>query len=124
MKIEQRQWSETTGWLSNNPVALGSSANILFIFGSKVALKNESVIACLRADYPNAHLCGCSTAGEIRDVFVSDNTLVATAVYFEHTQVEMVKVSLNEVERNSFQVGTRLAKALNKNDLVHVFCTF
>jgi hypothetical protein len=121
MKTEQRQWSEQKGWSPSNPTALGASAQVLFIFGNKQILKNEIVIEKLRKDYPKAHICGCSTAGEIRDVDVTDNELVATAVKFENTQVEIARVDLNEVNRNSFQAGIKLAQSLDKSNLMHVF---
>jgi hypothetical protein len=121
MKIEQRQWTEQIGWFPTNPAALGNSAQVLFIFGSRTSLKNKVAINQLRKNYPKAHICGCSTAGEIRDVIVSDNALVATAVGFEHTQVEIAKVNLSEVDRNSFQAGAMLAKSLDKSELIHVF---
>jgi hypothetical protein len=121
MKIEQKYWTEQTGWHPPAPVGLGKSAQVLFIFGNKQALNNIAVIDKLRADYPKAHICGCSTAGAIRDAVVSDNALVATAVYFEHTRLEIAKVDLKDVDRNSYQAGTRLAQSLVKSDLVHVF---
>jgi hypothetical protein len=121
MKIEQTQWTEQTGWLASVHSILGNSAQVLFVFGNKLALKNKNVIEKLRVDYPGAQICGCSTAGEIRDVFVSDNALVATAVCFEHTQVKTARINLNEVDRNSYLAGAGIAGALAKNDLVHVF---
>jgi hypothetical protein len=121
MKTEQRQWTEQRGWVPSSPVTLGNSAQVLFIFGSTKVLKNEAVIDQLRKEYPKAHFCGCSTSGEIQDIYVSDNSLAATAVNFEHTQVEIASVNLNEVDRNSFQVGAKLAKSLGKSGLAHVF---
>jgi hypothetical protein len=121
MKIEQRQWTEQMGWFPFTPAALGNSAQVLFVFGSNRILKKKEVIDQLRNSYPEAHICGCSTAGEIRDVYVSDDALVATAVGFEQTQVEIARVNLSEVARNGFQAGAMLAKSLDKSDLVHVF---
>jgi hypothetical protein len=121
MKIEQRVWNKQSGWLPPDQHTLGSSAQVLLIFGNKEILKNDNLLNILRGDYPKAHICGCSTAGEIRDVNVSDEALVATAVNFEHTQVEIARTALNEVARNSFQAGATLARSLVKNNLVHVF---
>jgi hypothetical protein len=65
----------------------------------------------LRKLYPAAQLLGCSTAGEICGTRVLDDSLVATAVQFEHTQLRGARVSLSETA-NSFQAGERLAQAL------------
>ena len=42
----------------------------------------------LRAAYLTAYILGCSTAGEIVDTQVTDGSLVATAIQFDHTQVQ------------------------------------
>ena len=41
----------------------------------------------------------------------TDDSIVATAIKFEHTQIKDVKVNLNQVE-SSYQAGEFLAKAL------------
>ena len=121
MKIEQRQWTENQGWTPNNPAALSKYAQVLFVFGNRKALQNKIIIDQLRKDYPEAHICGCSTAGEIKDVNVTDEALVATAVKFDKTKVEIARIKLSEVNRSSFQAGAKLAESLNKPELVHVF---
>jgi hypothetical protein len=121
MKIEQREWERQSGWLPSTPPELGATAHVLFVFGSRQTLQTAAIIKELRKNYPKAHICGCSTAGEIKGVNVSDNTLVATAVSFDQTQVETAKVKLSEVANNSFQAGAKLAESLSRNDLIHVF---
>src|SRR4029079_7623732 len=61
--------------------------------------------------YPKASILGCSTAGEIYGTEVCDNSLVAIAVEFEHSQIKFVRAKLAQVE-NSFQAGECLAQAL------------
>lgn len=121
MKIEQKQWTEKTGWQLTSPAVSDFHAQVLFIFGGKPILKNPAVISELKKEYPEAHICGCSTAGEIRDINVTDNTLIATALSFDHTQVNVAKVKLIDVSGNSFQAGAELARSLKKPNLVHVF---
>jgi hypothetical protein len=121
MKIEQRQWTEQTGWLPSSSVNWRPEAQVVFIFGSKKTLNNQGLLETLRLDYTGAYMCGCSTAGEIRDVNVTDEALIATAVCFEHTRVEIARVNLNEVGRNSYKAGAKLARALLKDGLVHIF---
>jgi hypothetical protein len=70
--------------------------------------------------YPNAHLMGCSTAGEICSTEVTDDSLVATAIQFEGTAVAGARVRIRDGEE-SFQAGERVAKSLSREGLVHLF---
>ena len=70
--------------------------------------------------YPKAHLFGCSTSGEIRGTKVSDDTLVATAIYFEHTGIDSARITLDQVS-SSLEAGEMLAQSIKKDGLVHVF---
>ena len=51
--------------------------NLVLAFGSVTAI--ESAAAGLVQAFPQAHLAGCSTAGEISDDGVADGSLVVTA---------------------------------------------
>jgi hypothetical protein len=69
--------------------------------------------------YPAAHIVGCSTAGEICDTQVLDDSLVATAIWFEHSRVQLASVCLDTVS-DSYAAGQLLARALDPEGLVHV----
>jgi hypothetical protein len=120
MKLEQTKMSGNGEWEPEKPGLLGDSAQLVFVFGGKSVLKRESFFREVRQAYPSAHLIGCSTAGEIYDTRVSDDTMVVTAVRFEHTEIRGVSVNINEVAC-SFEAGARLAKALPVQGLNHVF---
>lgn len=120
MKIEQRRWSATSGWAGIQPVPGLRDAQIVFAFGGGSALQDEALIDEVRSAYPNAYLFGCSTAGEIYDVEVSDDGLVTTAVELEATQIEHAEVLMSDVG-DSRKAGERLAGALPHEELVHVF---
>lgn len=61
--------------------------------------------------FEDARCIGCSTAGEISNEGVGDNTLVVTAVDFEHSQVHQSTTQLRSME-DSESVGRRLAGTL------------
>jgi hypothetical protein len=65
----------------------------------------------IRKFYPAAHILGCSTAGEICGAQVSDDSLVATAIHFEHTQVRSAQISL-DADSDSQQAGEFLGRTL------------
>ena len=118
MKIEQTIWTEAKGWEPEAPGALGESAQLVLVFGATSILREQEQLQGVKKAYPGAHILGCSTAGEICGTRVFDDSLVATAVHFEHTQVKGAKIKLSEVE-NSLQAGERLALSLDKDGLVH-----
>ena len=120
MQIEQRLWTSLQGWQPSDHSELADRAQLVFIFGATQVLANNGHFQEVRNRYPNAHLCGCSTAGEIFGTRVLDDSLVVTAVHFEKTHLQAAAVSISETA-GSFDAGQRLAKALDHHGLAHVF---
>ena len=120
MKIEQLKWMDEQGWTSSPSGKLEKSAQLVLMFGSTNILKEKKHYDEIKSFYPAAHILGCSTAGEIMDAQVSDDTLVVTAVYFEHTQLQCAQIKIDEM-KNSFQAGEQLEASLEKDGLIHVF---
>lgn len=118
MKLEHTRW-HNTGW---EPIAPGQlrDAQLVLLFGSPFLLKQRALLQSLQQAYPHAHLLGCSTAGEISDIEVLDNSLVATAIKFEHTKLHGVRIKPRK-GMSDLEAGELLAKELDKPDLVHVF---
>jgi hypothetical protein len=119
MKVEQARWSPAKGWEHEIPGQLGETAQLVLLFGGTSTLKDQKHLDRIKKAYPEAHLFGCSTAGEICGTQVSDDSLVVTAVSFDHTRLEGAQIKISEVE-NSYQAGVRLAQSMDKNDLSHV----
>jgi hypothetical protein len=119
VKIEQSGWTAARGWTPTTPGALGESAQLVLVFGATALLRDSWRIHDIRQAYPRAHVLGCSTAGEICGTRVFDDSLVATAVHFEATQLQAAKIDLRDVP-DSFRAGERLALALDHTGLVHV----
>jgi hypothetical protein len=93
---------------------LAHSAQLLLVFGATLVLHDSELVESIRRFYPTAHILGCSTAGEICGAEVSDDSLVATAIHFEHTQVRSAQVTLGE-NPDSQQAGEFLARALPRS---------
>jgi hypothetical protein len=117
MKIEQQTWSESKGWKTET--SLGEPQLVL-VFGSTLAIADPEHLAGLRKLYPKAQFVGCSTAGEIAGITVSDNSLVATAIEFEHTTVVSHAVQVKDATE-SFEAGRRLAGMFDTSGLAHLF---
>lgn len=119
MKIEQFKWTESEKWAPAHPGNLGQSAQLVILFGSTAVCKKTALIEEVISFYPQAHLFGCSTAGEIYGTQVLDDSLTLTAIYFEHTRIRGAKADINSMEE-SFSAGEVLAGKLAGDELVHV----
>jgi hypothetical protein len=117
VKVEQQQWTSARGW---NHVAAPTlaDAQMVLVFGGPSQLTPD-VIDAIGDRYPSAVLFGCSTAGEIADTVVFDDTVVATAVHFDFTTVRLVTTLVEEPD-DSYAAGQRLATQLAGDDLRHV----
>jgi hypothetical protein len=119
MQIGQRIWTESTGWSTpQRPPPPG--AQLLLAFGATRALQHGSALAELRAQHPEAHFVACSTAGEICDTRVLDDTIVANVIRFDSTTVRCARLMLDP-GMDSWAAGARLAAQLPPDGLVHVF---
>jgi len=119
MQVEQTRWIQGKDWTPALPGKLGAKAQLVLLFGSPSCLKQTKWQDDIRRAYPNAHLLGCSTAGEIYGIEVTDETLVATAIAFEHTRLHGSSLKLSDVS-DSYQAGEQLANSLPSESLVHV----
>ena len=119
MRIEQRQWTQSRSWMPEPLGMLGESAQLVMLFGATAILKEQRLVEHVKETYPNAHIFGCSTAGEICGTQVTDDSLVSTAVSFEHTRVRGGRIRLAQTE-NSFQAGESLMQFLDPEGLIHV----
>jgi len=121
MLVAQSRWTAATGWVDTNPAAAPlRSAQLVMFFGAREALADCANHQALRAMYPDAHLLGCTTAGEICGTTVSDDSLVATAIRFDHTSVRAAYRPLVDAS-NSKAVGEEIARDLAGENLRHVF---
>jgi hypothetical protein len=111
MKTEQRTWTQAQGWTCASSVPLAQPAQLVLVFGATAVLQDLRLMESIRTFYPAAHILGCSTAGEICGAQVSDDSLVATAIHFEHTCVRAAQVSLSP-QIDSQRAGEFLARAL------------
>lgn len=107
-------------WHSPLPQIPDERVNLVLIFASTRQLMKKTYADDLKKAYPEAQFFGCSTAGEIYSTLVEDDSLVATAVSFEHTKVHGAQVKLSR-SVNSYQAGRLLARSFEKEGLVHIF---
>lgn len=86
-------------------------AQLVLVFGTLSTLGQQWLLDDIRKSYPSARIVGCSTAGEICGTAVLDDSLIVTAITFEHSQVQGASANLEEFE-GGFQAGEFLAQKL------------
>jgi hypothetical protein len=121
MKVEQRLWSRESGWQPNfEQPTLADGAQLVLLFGNVEHVRESECLEQVRTAYPKARVIGCTTAGQIHDARVTDETITLTAIGFEHTRIALVHAQIESVA-DSFEAGQRLARALDPEGLRHVF---
>jgi hypothetical protein len=120
MKLEQFQWSAGVGW--SRPLrssSLVQSAQLVLVFG-RAELAAAEGLAAIRAAFPQAHVFGCSTGGEIQGCEVRDDTLAVTVIAFEHSRVATARATIGSIE-GSYAAGKSLVGQLEPAGLRHIF---
>ncbi|KTD74985.1 FIST signal transduction protein [Legionella waltersii] len=119
MKIEKNLYLHDLGWKYKHNTQLDSKQTLIVFFGSQM-LKDAPIIAELKQAFPQSQIIGCSTAGEILNGEVYDESLTYVVMQFERTQF-FIETLADYREKNLVQIGQHVADKLYNKDLVHVF---
>ena len=117
MKVEQLSLKDSTWNDEINNIKIVPT--ILLLFVSPLFVPKDDLVNKLIILYPEATIVGCSTAGEISNTTVSDNSVSLTAIELKKTSHRLVKVAVDNMNK-SYEAATSLAKKLNKDNLKHV----
>ena len=116
MKIEQLLWKASEGWEHLDEKDQSIKPNLVLFFGETSSLAEKQIYQELREKYPDANIVGCTSAGEILDDEVYDESIVVTAVEFEKTELQVTSLDVKAPEE-SYGAGLKLGKELQKQDL-------
>ncbi|MBF0422897.1 MAG: FIST C-terminal domain-containing protein [Magnetococcales bacterium] len=116
MKIAQQIFHD--GRLQEQPLREMATLNpqLVLVFGSAAAMAQPAMHPILRRVFADAHLMGCSTAGEIAQDKVFDGACVVTAIGFQDTTLRLATRSVMTMEE-SFVRGQELGRELNDPEL-------
>lgn len=95
-------------------------ANLVLYFGTTDALETVAWFDELRSFYPNAHLVGCTSGGQIQQSGFSEAGIAAVAIRFSATRLRIATESAVE-STQSRVYGVALGRQLAEDDLVGVF---
>ncbi|MFT7644641.1 MAG: hypothetical protein ACI9BF_000291 [Candidatus Paceibacteria bacterium] len=119
MKIEQKIWTVEGGWELQKSTLSDEGPQLVLVFGGKDTVMMPEHMASLKNSYSEANVLMCSTAGEIADTVVRDNSLSVCALHFEKTKLSIVSGTMTDGD-NGEQIGGELAQTLKKEGLRHV----
>jgi hypothetical protein len=120
MQTQQYKWLRGRGWTPELPTTEAGAHNIVLAFGARQLLQEGGLVSELRKNFPGSTVIGCSTSGEIAGDEVTDDSLVATVIGFDHTRFRTAHTTIGE-GKSSREVGKELAQQLGDNALRHVF---
>jgi hypothetical protein len=114
-QFSENKWSThlQSQLVDNNKVQL------VLCFGAKEIIKDEKVFAGVKQKFPAAEIAICSTAGEIYQETVQDNSMVAVAFQFDKTKIQTASVSINDFS-NSYTAAINLVQKLPQKDLAYI----
>lgn len=91
--------------------SMDSEQTLVLVFGAAELGEREELFDRLAVEYPTSHLIGCSTAGEIDQERIWDESLTVAVVQFERAQVRRAHAML-ERAKDSYTAGRELAAQL------------
>src|SRR5574337_1178240 len=86
MKLETLSYRRSK-WSVEKFPAMDGPNTLVLVFGAPSFLDHPDPIKDLAAAYPQSIMIGCSTAGEIFDERVLDESLSVAVLSFEHTKL-------------------------------------
>jgi hypothetical protein len=120
MKVQQRKWTSSAGWEILPSLAIPLRPQLVLAFGSRDLLSDADRFSELASLFPDSHIITCSTAGEILNTTVTDESLVVTAIEFEKTILHVSEIHI-ESFRDSTAAGEKICENLLESSLRHIF---
>jgi hypothetical protein len=96
-----------------------STVQLVLCFASREILATPGIYATVKNKFPNAQVALSSTAGEIYDDRVQDDSFVAAAITFKSTTIASASVNISDFS-NSDDAAKALVNKLPKQDLVYI----
>lgn len=116
MEFETFRYSSASGWSVDRLPDLNSERTLVLVFGAPRFHDEVAPIRELLDAYPDSHVIGCSTSGEILGGTLSDDSISVAVVRFEHTGITSAVAPVRSAE-DSRSAGETLAMQLNRPDL-------
>lgn len=121
MELTTLLYAPHAGWSAPFP-PLDSEQTLVLVFGAAGYADQPAPLHQLAAAYPRSVLLGCSTAGEILDGRLYDDSLVVAVVRFTRTRLQRASAPVQSAI-DSYAAGSAIARDLAGVDLRAVLVT-
>lgn len=120
MDVTLNQFTRQAGWQHELDPAQDTASSLIILFGTSDQSLIEPALQDLQRVYPQSKTIGCSSAGEIYQQDICDESLSIALINFEDTQIDQ---AIQQVQSNadSLLAGRQLAARLDKPGLKAVF---
>jgi hypothetical protein len=113
-KKQDRDWHYISDKINlNDPLVL--------VFANRLMLEDDAVLATIKEEFPYGHIVYASTAGEIIDIDVFDDSVTVVAMEFERSHFIVKTDNIFNHDKNTRQLGEALAKQMPAEGLKHLF---
>ncbi len=119
MKLQTIRFDKK-GWSVKEFPKMDSANTLILVFAAPSFIDHPEPIEALAKAYPQSKIIGCSSAGEIYDASIFDESLSVAIMQFEKTHIKISKAEL-DANKDSEQAGLALGKELNADDLKAIF---
>jgi hypothetical protein len=121
MKVASILYQNDVFKFENNDSNLDfNNTQLVLGFGSSELVSQQKSFDAIRVKFPNAQIALCSSAGEIFDTEVLDNTISLVAIALSTTTIQTSDVSIEDFD-SSFDAGISLVNNLASENLKMIF---
>lgn len=118
MRTQQIHWTPVAGW--SLPSDLMSDAALVMVFADTEHFHTAACFDELKSFFPQAHIIGCSSSGNVEGTSIGDGDMVATAIHLERGRVDIAAGDVAQGE-DIAALAAGLMDRLQAEDLHHVF---
>lgn len=120
MKVHTLNYTTDKGWSENTFPKMDSEKTLIFIFASPAFKDNPKPIQELAEYYPQSHIIGCSSSGEISGAAIHDHSLSVAITQFDRAQIKTLLMPIKNMD-DSFNSGKNIASDLKGDKLKGIF---
>jgi hypothetical protein len=117
MKIFQEVYKAGKGWQTIKDAGLSSDQfELVLVFAANIYFEQDEIFSGIKAAYCNADILICSTAGEIIDSNVYDESISLTAIKFDSTKIKTATGKITNAGEG-YHLGKQLSEGLDHDGL-------
>jgi len=120
MQFETFYYTKGKGWSVSAMPKWDSERTLVLAFCAPEFSQFQAPIKELAKAYPNSKFIGCSTAGEIYNPQIFDNSISVSVIKFEKTDIQIVQTQVKSMS-DSYKAGELIAGKLKESNLRGIF---